>query len=167
MWRWQFLGLLLVLVSVFLPMQTVMAADSCDVVYLSPPLQDSPTQIEVSLFIIEINDVDEPAERFEMDTYITLSWVDERLASDEDEIYLNDKAQEKLKEMWLPNVQFNNQVGEKVVLRRMLGRALPVHHHADLAGRRRADYEPGLAHPRNHGDRRTHALIVTIEELGG
>lgn len=124
-WGWKLFGLLLLTFIVLcLPVRTAWAQETSsaevDPSLLDPPSNECPTQVEVSLFVIDIVDVDEPNEEFALDTYLTISWTDERLASDEDKKYLNDAAQAELGKMWRPNVQFNNQVGRKIVLCSML-----------------------------------------------
>jgi hypothetical protein len=84
-------------------------------VFTTPPLTNQPTEVHIAVTLEEITDIDEAANTFGLKGYLQLVWRDPRLAFDPikmgvvGETYLEKNAQEKLDQIWWPDVKFSNE----------------------------------------------------------
>lgn len=94
--------------------------------YVSPPNQDTPTEVEIVLYVLDILSIDTPSQTFEVKAFIDLKWKDERLAFDPKEIGIESKifedagAKQKLIEIWWPDINIVNEHGPPVIDNREL-----------------------------------------------
>lgn len=78
-----------------------------------------PVTVDVGFFISAITSIDPVANTFQVEGYLHTVWCDSRLAFDpaargvREEIFLEGKAQEKLGEIWSPDLTFANQEGSR------------------------------------------------------
>lgn len=101
----------------FAPWQAVVAADDVPT-FVVPPRR--PTEVVVGTYLIGLSRVSEPAETFptfEVEMLADLSWKDEREAFTPDGVeahtFLGEEAEEKLSEIWTPDLQIHNEVGRR------------------------------------------------------
>lgn len=86
--------------------------------FVSPPQQ--PTEVSVGAYLIGLSRVSEPSEPFpfyEVEMFLNLSWRDPRLAfGDRDaqpHVFLEEEAEEKLSEIWSPDIGIQNEVEKR------------------------------------------------------
>jgi hypothetical protein len=88
--------------------------ESRDDTALSSPPEPLPVQVETSFYLLNLAAVNERAETFDADVYLDFTWHDPRLAfvsktkKDGKRIYTEKAAEDKLKEIWWPEVEFVN-----------------------------------------------------------
>ncbi len=107
--------------GVFAPWQTIVAANesSYDLpTFVVPPRQ--PTQVVVGTYLIGLSRVSEPAETFptfDVEMLIDISWKDEREAFTSADLlahtFLGEEAEEKLSEIWTPDLEIHNEIGRR------------------------------------------------------
>lgn len=83
---------------------------------VSPPIESNkPVEVEASLVIQEIDQVDEGENSFGLNGYLDLAWRDSRLAFDpvkantQVRVYLEHNAEAMLDKIWWPDVEFVNE----------------------------------------------------------
>ncbi len=90
--------------------------------HVTPPA--SPTRVGVGLHVQSLNHVDPPSEifpHFSATVLLTLRWRDPRLAfepeseQDQRHIFQGSDAAERLREMWHPDIGFENEHGDRQV----------------------------------------------------
>lgn len=88
--------------------------------HVTPPA--SPTHVGIGLHVQSLNHVDPPSEifpHFSASVLLTLRWTDPRLAFDEAaegagrRVYQGPDAQRQLREIWHPDIGFENEDGER------------------------------------------------------
>lgn len=93
---------------------------------LIPKSDNGPIEVGISVFILDIPAVDDPAERFEAKVALELNWRDQHLAFDpqevgyDREIFTEDSAWRKLNEIWWPDLEIVNEYGEQTVQNEIL-----------------------------------------------
>jgi hypothetical protein len=84
-------------------------------VFTTPPVTNRPTEVHIAVTLDEITDIDEAANTFGLKGYLQLVWRDPRLAFDPvktgvaGETYLEKNAQDKLDQIWWPDVKLSNE----------------------------------------------------------
>jgi len=85
---------------------------------VSPPQQ--PTAITVGAYLIGLSRVSPPSEAFpsfEVEMFVDLSWRDHRLAftsqTGQPMVFLEEEAEEKLSEIWSPDIEIQNEVEQR------------------------------------------------------
>lgn len=75
-----------------------------------PPSENGPVEVLTGVYLLNLNAVNEKDETFEADLYLQFVWRDPRLAHGGSEalLYAEDAVEEKLKEMWWPQIEFVN-----------------------------------------------------------
>lgn len=75
-----------------------------------PPAADGPVEVLTGIYLLNLNSVNEKDETFAADLYLQFAWRDPRLAhgGKEARIYAEEAAEEKLKEIWWPQIEFVN-----------------------------------------------------------
>lgn len=86
--------------------------------FVTPPRQ--PTQVSIETYLIGLSRVSEPSAAFptyEVEMFIRLSWHDPRLSFRSDEVevrvFQEEEAQEKLSEIWSPDLEIQNEVEQR------------------------------------------------------
>jgi hypothetical protein len=83
---------------------------------LPPPNPDGPTQVDVFLFILAIDQIDPATNSFQFETYAGMSWCDPRLsvpegsAQGERRVFSGEQVRSKVL-IWWPRVIFPTQLG--------------------------------------------------------
>lgn len=83
------------------------------------PSSTGPVVVDVGLFISAITSIDPVGNTFQVEGYLHTVWCDPRLAFDpaakgvREEIFLEEKAREKLGEIWWPDLTFANEEGSR------------------------------------------------------
>lgn len=75
------------------------------------PPEPLPVKVDTTLYLWNLSDIDEKDGTFSADIYLMLKWTDKRLAfqgSDKSLIYTEKGAEEKLREIWWPEIDFVN-----------------------------------------------------------
>jgi hypothetical protein len=79
-----------------------------------------PTEVSVGAYLIGLSRVSAPSEAFpsfEVEMFIDLSWRDHRLAfgseTDQPMVFLEEEAEEKLSEIWSPDIEIQNEVEQR------------------------------------------------------
>ena len=89
-------------------------------VFVTPP--EMPTKVRIGTYLISLVEVSAPNESFptfKAEVYIDLEWHDPRLAFDEDEVgsdrevFLEHEAELELERIWWPDIEFENEQGER------------------------------------------------------
>jgi len=85
---------------------------------VSPP--QLPTEVAVGAYLIGLSQVSEPSDPFptlDLEVFLNLSWNDPRLASEDENrsprVFQEEEAEEKLSEIWAPDVEVQNQVEQR------------------------------------------------------
>jgi hypothetical protein len=100
-------------------------------VFVTPP--HLPTEVEVGVYLIGLVEISPPNESFptfKAEVFMDLEWHDPRLAFDqaevgnEREVFLEHEAELELERIWWPDVEFENEQGE----RHTESRELVIHH---------------------------------------
>ncbi len=100
-------------------------------VFVTPP--HSPTTVEVGMYLISLVEVSAPNESFptfKAEMFMDLEWHDPRLAfaeadvGNEREVFLEHEAELELERIWWPDIEFENEQGE----RHVESRELVIHH---------------------------------------
>ncbi len=85
---------------------------------VSPP--QLPTDVAVGAYLIGLSQVSEPSDPFptlDLEVFLNLSWHDPRLASEDENrsprVFQEEEAEEKLSEIWAPDVEVQNQVEQR------------------------------------------------------
>lgn len=75
-----------------------------------PPAGDGPVEVLTGVYLLNLNSVNEKDETFEADLYLQFIWRDPRLAHGGAEplTYAEEAVEEKLKEIWWPQIEFVN-----------------------------------------------------------
>lgn len=75
-----------------------------------PPAGDGPVEVLTGVYLLNLNSVNEKDETFEADLYLQFIWRDPRLAHGGTEplTYAEEAVEEKLKEIWWPQIEFVN-----------------------------------------------------------
>jgi len=75
-----------------------------------PPAGDGPMEVLTGVYLLNLNSVNEKDETFEADVYLQFAWRDPRLAHGGSEalVYAEEAVEEKLKEIWWPQIEFVN-----------------------------------------------------------
>ncbi len=107
--------------GVFSSWQAAVAADesSGDLpTFVVPPRQ--PTEVLVGTYLIGLSRVSEPAETFptfDVEMLVDISWKDEREAFTSADLqvhtFLGEEAEEKLSEIWTPDLEIHNEIGRR------------------------------------------------------
>jgi hypothetical protein len=86
------------------------AAQLSDAQVTPPPAGDGPVEVLTGVYLLNLNSVNEKDETFEADLYLQFAWSDPRLAHGGSEalIYAEEAVEEKLKEIWWPQIEFVN-----------------------------------------------------------
>ena len=121
-------AILLVLLALFQPQlahaesrpldQAALASSDDTPTAVSPPQR--PTEITVGAYLIGLSRVSPPSEAFpsfEVEMFVDLSWRDHRLAfasqTGQPLIFLEEEAEEKLSEIWSPDIEIQNEVEQR------------------------------------------------------
>lgn len=100
-------------------------------VFVTPP--HTPTKVEVGMYLISLVEVSAPSESFptfKAEIFLDLEWHDPRLAFSEEsigterEVFLEHEAELELERIWWPDIEFENEQGE----RHTESRELVIHH---------------------------------------
>ena len=100
-------------------------------VFVTPP--HSPTTVEIGMYLISLVEVSAPNESFptfKAEVFLDLEWHDPRLAfsegdiGNEREVFLEHEAELELERIWWPDIEFENEQGE----RHTESRELVIHH---------------------------------------
>lgn len=82
---------------------------------VTPP--QLPTEVAVGAYLIGLSEVSEPSDPFptvDLEVFLNISWRDRRLASDDEngppQIFQEEEAEEKLSEIWSPDMEVQNEV---------------------------------------------------------
>ena len=104
--------------GVFAPGRATVAADQSSddpPTFVVPPRQ--PTEVVVGTYLIGLSRVSEPAETFptfDVEMLVDISWKDEREAFTSADLpahtFLGEEAEEKLSEIWTPDLEIHNEV---------------------------------------------------------
>jgi len=85
---------------------------------VSPPA--TPTEVAVGVYLIGLSQVSEPSDPFptlDLEIFINLSWHDPRLASSDATagplVFQEEEAEEKLSEIWSPDIEIQNEVEQR------------------------------------------------------
>jgi hypothetical protein len=85
---------------------------------VAPPRR--PTEVAIATYLIGLSRVSEPASAFptfDVEMFVDLSWKDEHLAfaSDglEPRVFQEEEAEEKLSEIWSPDLEIQNEVEQR------------------------------------------------------
>lgn len=85
---------------------------------VSPP--QLATDVAVGAFLIGLSQVSEPSDPFptvDVEVFLNLSWHDPRLASEDEDrppqVFQEEEAEERLSEMWSPDVEVQNEVEQR------------------------------------------------------
>ncbi len=85
---------------------------------VTPPAR--PSEVEVGVYLLGLSRVSEPSEAFptfDVEMFVDLSWKDPRLAFSIDEleaqIFQGEEADEKLSEIWSPDIEIQNEVEQR------------------------------------------------------
>ena len=85
--------------------------------FAEPPNPDGPVLVDMGLYIIQITAINVADNTFRMEGFMDLVWCDPRLAYSaaetgrQEEIYLEEAANDKIEEIWWPDVEFVNEAG--------------------------------------------------------
>jgi hypothetical protein len=86
---------------------------------VTPPQR--PTQVLVGAYLIGLSRVSPPSEAFpsfEVEMFIDLSWQDKRLSyvieNAESMVFLEEEAEEKLSEIWSPDIEIQNEIEQRI-----------------------------------------------------
>lgn len=100
-------------------------------VFVTPP--QMPTNVQVGMYLISLVEISAPSESFptfKAEIFVDLEWHDPRLAFDESkigderEVFLEHEAELELEQIWWPDIEFENEQGE----RHTESRELVIHH---------------------------------------
>ena len=89
-------------------------------VFVTPP--HSPTKVEIGMYLISLVEVSAPNESFPVfraEMFMDIEWHDPRLAFDpaeigvEREVFLEHEAELQLERIWWPDIEFENEQGER------------------------------------------------------
>lgn len=89
-------------------------------VFVTPPAE--PTKVKVGMYLISLVEVSAPNESFptfRAELFMDLEWNDPRLAFDPDqvgverEVFLEHEAELELERIWWPDIEFENEQGER------------------------------------------------------
>lgn len=100
--------------------------ESRDGTALSSPPVPLPVRVETGFYLLNLAAVNERAETFEADVYIDFTWHDPRLAfvsktkEDGKKIYTEKAAEDTLKGIWWPEVEFVNTVAPQFTNRTLV-----------------------------------------------
>ncbi len=85
---------------------------------VSPP--STPTEVAVGAYLIGLSQVSEPSDPFptiDLEVFVNLSWHDPRLASEDAGespiVFQEEEAEEKLSEIWSPDIEIQNEVEQR------------------------------------------------------
>lgn len=77
---------------------------------LSSPPSQLPVKVETIFYLIDLVSIDGKNESFRADVYYSFRWHDSRLAFENREntpkVYLEERAEDRLKEIWWPEIEF-------------------------------------------------------------
>lgn len=86
--------------------------------FVSPPQQ--PTEVSVGAYLIGLSRVSEPSEPFpsyQVEMFLNVSWQDPRLAfggaDAQPHVFLEEEAEEKLSEIWSPDLGIQNEIEQR------------------------------------------------------
>jgi len=86
--------------------------------FVVPP--EHPTEVQVGVYLLGLSHVSEPSEAFptfDVEMFIDLSWKDPRLAFSiegiEAHVFQEQEAEEKLSEIWSPDIEIQNEVEQR------------------------------------------------------
>lgn len=84
---------------------------------VSPP--SLPTEVAVGVYLIGLSEVSEPSDPFptvDLEVFVNVAWSDRRLAFGdvgEPMVFQQEEAEEKLTEIWSPDVEIQNEVEQR------------------------------------------------------
>jgi len=93
------------------------SAESNEITFALPPNPDGPVLVDLGLYIIAITAINMTDNTFHMEGFLDLVWCDPRLAysvsqvGEQEEIFLEEAALDKMEEMWWPDLVFVNEAG--------------------------------------------------------
>ena len=95
-----------------------------DLARSSPP-GPLPVRVETSFYLLNLTFVNERSETFDADIYVDFKWQDPRLAftpttKDGRKIYYEKEAEDKIEEIWWPEVEFVNAATPQVTNRTLI-----------------------------------------------
>ena len=82
--------------------------------HLTSPPHKLPVIVYTDFFLLDLINIDEKNQTFSADVYFLFKWQDSRLAFSSDvdpkqpQVFLNESAEDKLKEIWWPQIEFIN-----------------------------------------------------------
>lgn len=118
--RFARLSMLVLLVSLCVPVFAVEQAATRSVILGERPSQNGePTLVEVGLYVIDIDEIDDVSQRFSVDMFIAARWQDDRLALPESQRQ-GQKRFMPLDAAWTPRILFLNDRGLTAQLRQGL-----------------------------------------------
>lgn len=90
----------------------------------SDPNKEGPTTVYIGLVLLDMINLDQPKQLLRARYALTLKWKDPRLAFDSDDgkpaIFTGDEVNNQINNMWWPDPQIINQLGERVLLNNRL-----------------------------------------------
>ncbi|MCX6340070.1 MAG: hypothetical protein NTX71_09175 [Candidatus Aureabacteria bacterium] len=115
------------LVFLALPLRALgVSAESREDAARSSPPEPLPVRVETTFYLLNLTSVNERAETFDADVYIDFKWHDPRLAFAPEtkkgakKIYTEKAAEDKLKEIWWPEVEFVNTAAHQFTNRTLM-----------------------------------------------
>lgn len=86
--------------------------------FVTPP--ELPAEVSVGAYLIGLSQVSEPSDPFptyDVEMFLNISWKDPRLAFDGDgdhsHVFQEEEAEEKLSEIWSPDIEIENEVEQR------------------------------------------------------
>ena len=92
-----------------------------EAVFVAPPNAAGATSVDIGLFVIEITEIDEKSNTFQLEAYLDLVWCDPRLAFDAEtagvdrQIFLEEDAALKTSRIWWPDITIANESGARTI----------------------------------------------------
>lgn len=93
------------------------SAEGDEITFAVPPNPDGPVLVDLGLYIIAITAINVSDNTFHMEGFLDLIWCDPRQAysvsqiGQQEEIFLEEAALDKIREMWWPDIVFVNEAG--------------------------------------------------------
>ena len=85
--------------------------------FVEAPNPDGPVLVDLGLYIVQITAINIADNTFRIEGFLDLIWCDSRLAYSssetgrQEEIFLEEAANNKIEEIWWPDIEFTNQAG--------------------------------------------------------
>jgi hypothetical protein len=90
----------------------------------SPPSREGPTTVHIGLFLLDIIYIDQPKQMLRARYALSLNWKDPRLVFESKDgkpvVFVGEEVEDQKKNMWWPDPQIINQLGEMIVINKRL-----------------------------------------------